>query len=197
MKIEFTLKATIYEPSRIEEIEAPQIPLAGRSNVGKSSLINSLAGKRRLAKTSSSPGKTRSINLYFIRPYRFYIVDLPGYGYARVSKQERLKWSEMVDAYLEANREHIRCVVLLIDSRIPPQKGDMELASYLTERGIEVFPVLTKADKAKMGTRTSGQQFWKGFLSLESVPLLFSAKTGMNKGRLWQHLIEKASSSFN
>ncbi len=189
MKTEFILTHTIYDPTAMEEIPRPQIPLAGRSNIGKSSLINSLAGQRKLAKISSQPGKTRSVNFYLIQRHKFFLVDLPGYGYARVSKKEREKWKRLVETYFEKNSHHIRSIILLIDSRLPPQQTDISLANYLLEKDIRIFPVLTKTDKANLSQRNRTQNFWKNFLSLESSPLLFSAKTSMNKGRLWEAIL--------
>ncbi len=190
MKTEFILTHTIYEPHQMGEFTRSQIPLAGRSNVGKSSLINSLAGQKKLAKTSSQPGKTRSVNFYLIPRYKFYLVDLPGYGYARASKKEREKWASLVDSYFEKNRAHIKAIILLIDSRIPPQDTDISLANYLQEKGIKIFPLLTKADKARMSQKNNLQSFWKNFLSLESNPLLFSARTSLNKDILWEALLK-------
>ncbi len=182
--MECVLKYTIYEIDQIKPIQHPQIPIAGRSNVGKSSFINCLAGQKNLARTSSKPGKTRSINFYFLKKLKGYLVDLPGYGYARASKKEREKWAKLVDLYFEKNISQITGVILLIDSRIPPQETDILLFNYLKEKGCEIVPVLTKCDKAKTSTRTRIENFWKEFSSPISSPVLFSARTSLGKGRI-------------
>ncbi|MFN5325421.1 MAG: ribosome biogenesis GTP-binding protein YihA/YsxC [Bacteroidota bacterium] len=117
----------------------------GRSNVGKSSLINMLADSKGLAKTSSTPGKTQTIN-HFIFEESWYLVDLPGYGYAKSSKSEREKWDKMVKGYLQ-NREQLTCVFVLVDSRLEPQKSDLEFINSLGESGIPLAIVFTKCDK--------------------------------------------------
>ncbi|MCL4142226.1 UNVERIFIED_CONTAM: hypothetical protein GTU68_051665, partial [Idotea baltica] len=129
--------------------DLPEFAFIGRSNVGKSSLINMLCGRKQIAKTSSTPGKTQLIN-HFLVDEQWYIVDLPGYGYAKVSKKERLKWKHFIDAYL-INRPSLQCVLLLIDVRIPAQKSDIEFANWLGEHGIPFVIVFTKSDKLKAG----------------------------------------------
>jgi GTP-binding protein len=129
----------------------PEYAFIGRSNVGKSSLINMLTGRTGLAKTSSLPGKTQLIN-HFIINDKWYLVDLPGYGYARVSKESRAKWGKMIRAYL-GKRENLTCVFVLIDSRLPPQAVDLEFLNMLGEMGVPFVMVFTKADK-QSGSRT-------------------------------------------
>ncbi len=150
------LERTIYTMDQLAEMPLPQLALAGRSNVGKSSLLNRLAGRKNLAKTSATPGKTRSLNFYRVEPENFYLVDLPGYGYARCSKTERQKWGELINRYLYKNTR-LFGVVALLDSRIPPQPIDLELISFITQQGINVIPVLTKADKCKQPGRSATQ----------------------------------------
>jgi GTP-binding protein len=162
----------------------PQVAMAGRSNVGKSSLINCLAGRRKLAKISSSPGKTRSLNFYQVSPGDFYLVDLPGYGYARCSKKEREKWRHLIAAYMEQN-SYLKAVVALFDCRLTPQVLDIELARYVTTMGLGLIPVLTKADKCKQRDRAKIQKKWQELLDLAKPPLCVSSKTGMNRDRLW------------
>ena len=127
------------EPTR------PEYAFIGRSNVGKSSLINMLTGRKGLAKTSSSPGKTQLINHFLIND-DWYLVDLPGYGYARVSKTARAEWARMINAYL-TRRENLACVCVLIDSRHPPQPADLEFMEKLGQQGIPFVMLFTKADK--------------------------------------------------
>lgn len=185
------LVKTIYEIKQLEEVAAPQIALAGRSNVGKSSLVNRLAGRKKLAKISSKPGKTRSLNYYQVNPDGFYLVDLPGYGYAKCSKAERASWAKLIDAYIQ-NNNHLKAVAVLLDSRLPPQKLDMELTSYLGKLGIPIIPVLTKSDKTKQRDRAKLQNQWKDILQQNKTPLCFSSKTGMGEDKLWNALAELA-----
>lgn len=124
-----------------------ELAFIGRSNVGKSSLINMLCDQQKLAKTSSTPGKTQTIN-HFLIDNAWYLVDLPGYGYAKVSKKMRDKWDEMIRLYLK-KREALYCVFVLIDSRVPPQKIDIEFINWLGENGIPLSIIFTKADKLK------------------------------------------------
>jgi GTP-binding protein len=179
------LEKTIYTMDQLVDMPLPQLALAGRSNVGKSSLLNRLACRKSLAKTSSTPGKTRSLNFYKVNPEDFYLVDLPGYGYARCSKAERQKWAELINRYLYRNT-HLFGVVALLDSRIPPQPMDMELISFISAQGIEVIPVLTKADKCKQPVRSATQAAWQRILHTEIKPLLISSHSGMNIDKLWQ-----------
>ena len=183
----FTLIKTVYTPQEMDEEPFPQMALAGRSNVGKSTLINCLAERKNLAKTSSSPGKTRSVNYYWVSPERFYLVDLPGYGYAKRSKQERQQWARLVSAYLKVTND-LRGVVVLVDSRIPPQKLDLEMISFLSSSQIPLIPVLTKIDKCKMSWRHTITTTWHDLLPGHPAPLPFSAKTGYNKKALWAAL---------
>lgn len=185
------LVKTIYEIKQLEDIDAPQIALAGRSNVGKSSLVNRLAGRKALAKISSKPGKTRSLNYYRVDPDGYYLVDLPGYGYAKCSKQERAKWGKLIEAYMRDN-PRLKAVAVLLDSRLPPQKIDMELTSYVRGLGIPVIPVLTKADKPKQRELAQLQTQWRDILQQDRMPLPFSSKTGKGEEKLWAALTEAA-----
>ncbi|MFN8347532.1 MAG: ribosome biogenesis GTP-binding protein YihA/YsxC [Spirosomataceae bacterium] len=123
----------------------PEYAFIGRSNVGKSSLINALTGFGSLAKISSKPGKTQVINHFLIND-SWYLVDLPGYGYAKVAQTERQKWASMIDGYL-LNRENLRCTFVLVDSRIEPQKIDLEFMEKLGTNGLPFCIVFTKTDK--------------------------------------------------
>ncbi|GGF10081.1 ribosome biogenesis GTP-binding protein YihA/YsxC [Hymenobacter cavernae] len=134
--------------SRVEQCPPPTLPeyaFIGRSNVGKSSLINMLTGQNSLAKTSSLPGKTQLINHFLINE-EWYLVDLPGYGYAKVSKDSRAQWSKMINFYLR-KRENLACVFVLIDSRHQPLAPDIEFIDMLGTEGIPFVLVFTKADK--------------------------------------------------
>jgi len=131
--------------SRLPEPKLPEYAFIGRSNVGKSSLINALTRKKGLAKTSQTPGKTRLIN-HFLVNGDWYLVDLPGYGFAQVSKKSRAEWERFIRAYL-TRRENLQCVFVLIDSRHEPQKIDLEFCRWLGENGLPFLLVFTKADK--------------------------------------------------
>jgi GTP-binding protein len=123
----------------------PQIAFAGRSNVGKSSLLNKLVSRKKLAKVSQTPGKTRAINFFDIND-AFYMVDLPGYGYAKVSKSEQASWGKMIEEYL-MQCEQLIGLVLLIDCRREPTPEDLELIDWLAQRGLPAMIVITKTDK--------------------------------------------------
>ncbi|GAU09795.1 ribosome biogenesis GTP-binding protein YihA/YsxC [Desulfoplanes formicivorans] len=192
---QLTLESTIYTMDQLSVMPKPQVAMAGRSNVGKSSLINCLAGRRKLAKISSSPGKTRSLNFYGVSPGEFYLVDLPGYGYARCSKKEREKWRLLIAAYMEAN-SYLKAVVALFDCRLTPQMLDIELARYVTAMGVGLIPVLTKADKCKQRDRAKIQKQWQELLDLAKPPMCVSSKTGMNRDRLWTLLGAAAGVHF-
>jgi len=182
---------TIYEISQLEPMELEQVALAGRSNVGKSSLVNCLAGRKKLAKISSTPGKTRSLNYFLVRPDEFYLVDLPGYGYAKCSKAERAKWGKLIERYMTEN-SWLKAVAVLLDSRLSPQRSDMEMTSYLKHMGIPIIPVLTKGDKIKQKERAAIQRQWRDILQYDHMPLVVSSKTGMNRDKLWDTLAQAA-----
>ncbi len=132
-------------PAHLPTDGLPEIALAGRSNVGKSSLLNKLAGRRSLARTSSSPGCTRLLNLYSV-PGRFHVIDLPGYGYAKAPVGEVRRWTDWIGEYL-VERAPLRGVVLLVDARHPELDSDAEMAGFLLERGRPFIVALTKSDK--------------------------------------------------
>ncbi len=163
--------------------EMPEYAFIGRSNVGKSSLINMLVNQQGLAKTSQKPGKTQLIN-HFLVNEKWYIVDLPGYGYAKVSKTSREKWEKFIRAYL-TKRENLQCVFVLIDSRLEPQKIDLEFCCWLGECGIPFALVYTKADK-QSGVKTDQNvaKFNKALLGwFEEVPPFFITSSEKGQGR--------------
>lgn len=195
MQIKLDLIYTIYNVEQLKEFElahpnAPQIALAGRSNVGKSSLINALANRKDLAKTSSSPGKTKSLNFYQVNPLGYYLVDLPGYGYARCSKTERQKWAKLINAYF-SKTNGIQGVTLLLDCRLPPQDLDRELAGFVQSSDLNLIPVLTKIDKCNQRERHARENEWKAILNTNKMYMV-SAKTGMGINKLWQILHQAA-----
>ena len=133
------------DPALCPKPDRPEYAFIGRSNVGKSSLINMLTGRISLAKTSGKPGKTQLIN-HFLIDKAWYLVDLPGYGYAQISKTERVKLADIIDGYL-TSRPNLLCIFVLVDSRIPPQKLDLDFMSNLGERGLPFVIVFTKNRK--------------------------------------------------
>lgn len=146
------IKTSDYAISAVREDQypkddLPEIALAGRSNVGKSSLINSLLNRKNLARTSSQPGKTQTLNFYIINQ-EFYFVDVPGYGYAKVSRVQRQKFGEMIQDYLET-RENLRGLILLTDSRHEPTKDDVAMYNYALYLNVPILIVCTKIDKVK------------------------------------------------
>ena len=129
----------------------PQISVVGRSNVGKSSLINKVCRRNKLARTSATPGKTRLINLFLLNK-NFYLVDLPGYGFAKVDKQEKLRWGQMMDGYFEKAQD-LRLTLHLVDIRHEPTQDDIQMNMYLRAKGIPFMVVCTKSDKISRGAR--------------------------------------------
>ena len=161
----------------------PEYAFIGRSNVGKSSLINMLTGKKGLAKTSQTPGKTQLINHFLIND-SWYIVDLPGYGYARISKNKKEDWNKFIRTYLD-KRESLQCVMVLIDSRLEPQKIDIEFCNWLGEKGLSFVLVFTKADKqSSIKTDQNIAKFKKALLAtFEEVPPIFVTSSETQSGR--------------
>ncbi|PJJ84457.1 ribosome biogenesis GTP-binding protein YihA/YsxC [Mucilaginibacter auburnensis] len=155
----------------------------GRSNVGKSSLINMLTGKRGMAKTSQTPGKTQLINHFLIND-EWYIVDLPGYGYARVSKNKKADWDKFIRTYLD-KRESLQCVMVLIDSRLEPQKIDLEFCNWLGEKGLSFVLIFTKADKqSSVKTDQNVAKFKKALMAtFEEAPQYFVTSSETQHGR--------------
>ena len=143
-KAEF--KAAYGTFSQLPDSDLPEIAFAGRSNVGKSSLLNKLFQRKNLARVSSVPGKTITINFYQVDEYNF--VDLPGYGYAKVAKTEKERWAEMMEGYFNSDR-NIKLVVQLVDMRHPPTKDDLMMMEFLQANGYEFIVVMTKSDKLK------------------------------------------------
>lgn len=164
----------------------PEYAFIGRSNVGKSSLINMLAQKKGLAKTSQTPGKTQLIN-HFLVNGSWYIVDLPGYGYARASKSKKADWDKFIHTYLD-KRESLQVVMVLIDSRLEPQKIDLEFCNWLGEKGLSFVLVFTKADKqSSIKTDQNIAKFKKALLAtFEEAPQYFvtSAETMLGRDEI-------------
>lgn len=158
------------------------IVLAGRSNVGKSSLINRLINRKNLARTSSSPGKTRTINFYLIDEH-WYFVDLPGYGYAKVSKAEQEAFKKMIDEYFASERP--RVIWQIVDLRHPPTERDQQMNAFLRSKNLPFMVVATKADKLSNNEMAKNKAVVKRELNLTDEELvIFSAQTGLNKEEL-------------
>jgi GTP-binding protein len=190
LSAEFVKSAT--KPSEYPPGNLPEIAIAGKSNVGKSSLINTVVNRKNLAKTSSSPGRTQVINFFRINN-NLSLVDLPGYGFAKVPLEVRRAWKPMVEAYLQS-REAIRLVILILDSRRGLSPEDSTLLDWLDYHAIPTLIVLTKADKLSQLERARLKKVLAGIRLLEDRLLLFfSAVTGEGKDDLWG-LIQKAAS---
>ncbi len=180
------LKAAAYNLEQFPVWELPEISFLGRSNVGKSSLINKLIGRKNLARTSSTPGKTRGLYFYLLNE-KLCFVDLPGYGYAKVSRQERQRWAPIIEEYLE-KRSNLYGCVHLIDSRHEPTEDDKLMADWLRMHSIPRVTVATKADKLSRGALARQIKIIGSGLGLfEDEPLFpFSARTGSGRDQLWK-----------
>ncbi len=172
--------------------EWPEVAFCGRSNVGKSSLMNFLVERKGLARVSRTPGRTRLTNFFKVeivdgeRRRKLRLVDLPGFGYAQVSKSERATWRPAIEAYL-ARRDGLRAVVLLVDARRGPELDERELAPWIARRGVAVVPVLTKADKlAKHERRLAADAAAR---TLAARPVLTSAEKNEGRDELWRRLL--------
>ena len=186
------MKAHFYRavgnPKDLPKDGLPEIAFAGRSNVGKSSLINTLLGQKRLALTSSTPGKTRTINFYRVED-QFYLVDLPGYGFAKVSEAMRRQWRRLIESYFE-NSAHLRGAVVVVDARHDPTELDVQMATWLKELEIPFVVAATKVDKLSVSAlQKSLKQHRRTFLALNAVDVLpFSAVKKTGKRELWHHI---------
>jgi GTP-binding protein len=175
---------SVANPRNFKAEPYPQIAFAGRSNVGKSSLLNRLVGIRNIAKVSQTPGKTRAVN-FFMTDANVIFVDLPGYGYAKVSKSESRQWGKLIESYLLDN-DKLKGLVHLVDSRHPPTPLDKELNEWFNVNGIVYVVVLTKADKlsGNLLAKSIAEAKKSLVLTVGSEPLVFSAKTGRGKREL-------------
>lgn len=172
-------------PDQYPDDALPEIALAGRSNVGKSSLINKMINRKNLARTSSTPGKTQHMNYYLINEM-MYFVDFPGYGYAKVSKTQRATWGKMVEKYL-AERDTLRLVLLIVDLRHPPTSNDKMMFDWLKHYDLPMCVVATKADKIPKSRWQKHIKIMKqelGVLSGDNF-IPFSSEIGLGKDELW------------
>ncbi|HBT97815.1 MAG TPA: GTP-binding protein [Desulfobulbaceae bacterium] len=190
--VHFTISA--HRLNQLPEGDMPEVAFAGRSNVGKSSLLNRLLGRKDYVKVSGRPGKTQGLN-FFLCDGSFYLVDLPGYGFAKVSRAMREGWGELIAAYLE-NRPQLRAVVVIMDIRHPATEQDKQLLAWLAAKSIPAIAVYTKADKL------SGNERERQTASLDAghslTPdrrVIFSARTGLGRDQLLARLAEQLSGS--
>lgn len=182
------------KPAQYPAPEFPEIAFAGRSNVGKSSLINTLVNRKRLVKTSTTPGRTQLINFFIINA-DLMMVDLPGYGYAKVPAAVKKQWGPMIETYL-SGRPSLKAVVLLMDLRRTPGIEELAFMDWLQQYGVASVPVLTKADKLSKTEQIKQRKRIAEALerTVESL-ILFSAKTGMGRETIWRQLEDLIGSS--
>lgn len=181
------------KPSQWPEGSLPEIALAGRSNVGKSSLINTLLNRKNLARTSQKPGKTQTLNYYLINE-AFYFVDVPGYGYAQVAKTERAAWARMLETFFSENKK-LRGVVQLVDFRHAPSNDDVQMYEFLKYYQLPVIVVATKTDKIAKGQYQKHKKIIKDVLQIEAEDplILFSSFKGIGKDELWKEIEKRLS----
>jgi len=182
-QVEFVISAV--QPHQYPDDALPEFALAGRSNVGKSSLINKMIQRKGLARTSSQPGKTQQLNYYRVND-RMYLVDFPGYGYAKVSKVQRAQFGEMIETFL-SDREPLKMVLQIIDIRHPPSKDDILMYDWLKHFDIPVCIVTTKADKIPKSKWDKHVKVIKQEIGFKAGDqhVLFSSETGLGREELW------------
>ena len=181
------IKSAVWPP-QYPPATLPEVAFVGRSNVGKSSLINTLVGRKTLAKTSNTPGRTQLINFFTINEKVFF-VDLPGYGFAKVSQSVKKDWGDMIEAYLR-ERQCLALVVFILDIRRDPSEDDLSLRDWLEHYRIPYVYILTKIDKLSNNQAVVQKRSIERALavSAEKTPILFSAKTQKGKSEIWQFL---------
>jgi len=184
MDVQFLTSA--FRKAQYPPPDKPEIAFAGRSNVGKSSLINVLANRKKIARTSSRPGRTQSINFFLVNNL-LYLVDLPGYGFASVPIRVKESWQHMVETYLRT-RPNLRAVVVILDIRRDSTPADVDLFEWLKHYEIQAIPVLTKADKiSRQQARSRAQLITDQLGEFTQVsPQVFSAKTRQGKTEIWE-----------
>ena len=172
--------------STLPETDKVEIAFAGKSNVGKSSLINALMNRKALARTSATPGKTQTINFYNVNDV-MYLVDLPGYGYAKVSEQEKIKWGQLIERYLNTSKQ-LKAVFLLIDIRHDPSANDKMMYEWIVSQGYHPIIIATKLDKLKRSQVAKHVKMIKEGLKLlpGTTVIPFSAETKQGREEIWE-----------
>jgi len=190
MKAEYIKSAYYFKDC--PSLNFPEIAFIGKSNVGKSSLINTLVERKTLVKTSKTPGKTKTINFFMVEDYLIF-VDLPGYGYASISKKERKNFDRMIETYLE-QRKQLACIFLLLDIRREPDKNDMQIYNWVVSRGIKHILVFTKTDKLSRNLVNNRINAILPTFNLKHENIiLFSSKTKMGVEKTWKIISEIAN----
>jgi GTP-binding protein len=175
-------------PDQYPSSDRPEVAFAGRSNVGKSSLLNKLLLRRKLARTGSTPGRTQTINFFDVND-SFYFVDLPGYGYAKVPLSVKASWRPMMESYLTAERD-LRLVVLLMDIRREVRSEETGLLAWLDQLGVPALIVATKADKVSRNKLAARLNAIRKGLKMDNPPVAFSAVTGQGREEIWAVLAD-------
>lgn len=172
--------------SRLPEHTMPEVAFSGRSNVGKSSLINGLLNRKSLARTSSQPGKTQTINFYNVN-HEVYLVDLPGYGYARASQETKAKWGRMIENYLHSSKQ-LKAVFLLVDIRHEPSANDLDMYGWIVHQGYDPMIIATKLDKIKRSQIQKQLKILREGLNLRPGTKIipFSAETKQGREEIWE-----------
>lgn len=185
-RAEFIISAV--SPAQYPNTNLPEIALAGRSNVGKSTFINKMTNRKNLARTSSKPGKTQTLNYYKIEE-KFYFVDVPGYGYAKVSKTERAKWGEMLETYF-TKRETLKAAVCVVDFRHPPTQDDIQMYNFLKYYNVPVLVLATKADKIPKSKWNKHEKIARETLDLDPSDklIVFSSELGTGVDKVWHYI---------
>ncbi|MBP3378373.1 MAG: YihA family ribosome biogenesis GTP-binding protein [Clostridia bacterium] len=185
-----SLKISAGVPKQFPADRLPQVAFSGRSNVGKSSLINSLLNRKSLARVSGEPGKTITINFYDIDK-KMYLVDLPGYGYAKRTKEDKAKWSSLTDGYFTSNKniDSVKLICQLVDSRTGPTNDDYDMLYYLRETGMPHIIVATKTDKLNATEKAKFKEIIEGDELTADLPvIMYSAKSNLGREDLWRQL---------
>ena len=174
--------------SKLPENQLPEFAFAGKSNVGKSSLINGLINRKSYARTSSQPGKTQTINFYNINE-RLYFVDLPGYGYAKVSMELRAKWGKMIERYLKKSQQ-LKLIFLLVDIRHEPSENDKDMYDWIVQNGFQPVVIATKLDKINRSQIAKQSKLIRTSLGMpkEGILIPFSAETKQGRDEIWQKI---------
>ncbi len=176
--------------SKLPENLLPEFAFAGKSNVGKSSLINGLMNRKSYARTSSQPGKTQTINFYNINE-QLYFVDLPGYGYAKVSMELRAKWGKMIERYLKKSQQ-LKLIFLLVDIRHEPSENDKDMYDWIVHNGFQPIVIATKLDKINRSQIAKQSKLIRTSLGMpkEGILMTFSAETKQGRDEIWQKIEE-------